>query len=507
MTYTIGSEDDEGSDKVEIVITLEARDDIVYTLVYYVQSALPDGGYTYGDPVLTVLQRGTANDYLSPDFIKTEYVDGLPNLSGYREEDFRGVTYGYYTATMYGEPVDTESVYIAGDRSTTIRFYYALRLIPVTIDYDDSQIESVVGEGNYAFGAEVTISATPKKGYRFVSWEIIKGGDEDNKLIVTQNVYTLIIDDDIEIKLNVESDVADTTYTVRYYLETLGQEDYGEPFREETLDGVTESEVDIEPLLTNFDGYRYSYHTVNNDDNIILGDGSTVVNIYYLLEIVEFEVSFETGITSVTVQPGSSESPLELIGYDEETNVYTYRTKHTAKVSLSVTIDENGYEFSGWRRNGRLISGSSVTVNYLLDITYDTETLSATASEKQIIIIYEPNNGSTQSRPVFATFGDVETIIDNPFSHSGRQEFLGWSTTPDGDVIYYAGDEVTIDEHFMEGTNGSSITLYAVWREKEPSRWWIWLLLALLILLIIILIVIWILSRRKKDKNRIMAKQ
>ena len=504
MTYVVGSKDDVDDEEVEITITIIAKTNISYTLQYFVQSK--NGGTSgYGDSVLKVVQTGTTNAYLSQEFIQKNFIEGLANLPGYREEDFKGVLFGYYTATMHGEPVDIANIYIAGDKSTTIKFYYALRLITVAINYDDEQIESVRGEGSYAFGAEVTISAKPKVGYRFVSWEIIKGGDEDNKLIVTTNEYTLIIDDDVDIRLNVESDVADTTFTVEFYFEVLGQLDFGQPQIVETKDGVTEAEININLLKREFDGYEFERYTCDNSEEIIFGDGTTTVRLYYLLKLVEFEISSEEGVKNVTVEAGNPETPLELISVNPETGAKKYRTKHTGKISLSVSV-EKGFEFQGWRKNGRLVQGSNETVGFLLDIEHDTKTIVGSVAPKQIIIIYEPNDGTAQSRTFIVNYGDQISFINNPFK-AGKKTFLGWSTTADGDVVYFADDIVTVDDFFLEGTNGSAITLYAVWREKSSSNWWIWLIVAILILLLLILIVVWIIHKRRRRKARMMAKQ
>ena len=110
MTYVVGSKDDVDDEEVEITITIIAKTNISYTLQYFVQSK--NGGTSgYGDSVLKVVQTGTTNAYLSQEFIQKNFIEGLANLPGYREEDFKGVLFGYYTATMHGEPVDIANIY------------------------------------------------------------------------------------------------------------------------------------------------------------------------------------------------------------------------------------------------------------------------------------------------------------------------------------------------------------------------------------------------------------
>ncbi|MCM1170029.1 MAG: InlB B-repeat-containing protein, partial [Bacteroides sp.] len=57
-----------------------------------------------------------------------------------------------------------------------------------------------LGNGIYEKGEEVTIIATPNKGYRFVNWT------KDGKEFSTEAVYTFAVTDDMELTANFEED-------------------------------------------------------------------------------------------------------------------------------------------------------------------------------------------------------------------------------------------------------------------------------------------------------------
>lgn len=68
---------------------------------------------------------------------------------------------------------------------------------------------NVIGEGEYAYGSQVSLMAVPEEGYRFVGWS-------DGS---TENPYTLLVDGDIELTANFEpsesiTDVTGINYTI-----------------------------------------------------------------------------------------------------------------------------------------------------------------------------------------------------------------------------------------------------------------------------------------------------
>ena len=468
-----------------IKITILASANTQYKIEYYREDLDDDSSATNfeEDPVLEQVRTGTTHYYFSPEEIQRTFIDGIANIPGYEENDFVGFEFAYYTVTD-SEGDATGFAQIVGDGSMVMRFYYMRKLINVSISYDDEQIESVTGEGAYTFGAEVTITATPKPGYEFVSWKI---GEE----LIYEQEYTFIITEDVDIEIELASTVGPTTYTVEHYFEVLGS---GYVLREEytqTEDATTENtigtgeevDINISQFYKTETGYEWAY---NGEENYtIAGDGSTVVQIYYRLKTVTFTVRSSQGINSITIEKYTDDGNLEFVSEDVQ-GVLTYRATYTTRLSLNVELS-TGYEFLGWILNNSMtaIPGSAgVTRGFLYDVPAEDFTLDARAIVRQVTIIFDPNNGqSGESVPQYANFNTDFHIIDNPFTN-GNMTFLGWATEPDGDVVYLPGDVLHID---FEDT----LTLYAVWEEQKSNLWWLWILLIIILLIIIIIIIRW----------------
>ena len=64
---------------------------------------------------------------------------------------------------------------------------------------------TVSGSGEYLFGSEVTITATPKQGYRFVSWN--DGNTENPRTIVVEAEATYIATFEEEIGIETASEL------------------------------------------------------------------------------------------------------------------------------------------------------------------------------------------------------------------------------------------------------------------------------------------------------------
>ncbi|MBQ7599530.1 MAG: InlB B-repeat-containing protein [Clostridia bacterium] len=71
-------------------------------------------------------------------------------------------------------------------------------------------------------------------------------------------------------------------------------------------------------------------------------------------------------------------------------------------------------------------------------------------------------NGGTGTMPVQnMTVNTADELYPSAFTAPEGHEFAGWATSPGGDAVYQAGDEVT-----DLGPEGSTVALYAVWAVK-----------------------------------------
>ena len=483
LTYVMGTQN------IVVKVTIIANENTIYNLEYYRQTLNNDSEELVFEKIFEVERRGITHQYFSPDTIKTNFVDNISDLPGYDETMFTGFDYSYYSVTIAGEDA-TAFAYISGDGSTVFKFYFIRKMINVSIDYNENQIESVSGQGSYAYGSEITVTATAKPGYKFEHW-LIDGQEID------EPIYSFILDKEVDIEIVVVSTVGEANYTVEHYFEVLDSE-YELRYSDE-FTGVTESEVEIEGLLKVESGYEF-FRTGNGEEPYIInGEGSTVVQIYYNLKTVTFTISYSSGISSVTVEGYNSPNDLELVEFDPVGLVYTYRSKYTKRLSLSVD-PEPGYDLYGWVLNDNRTPepNSNQLRGYLFDVRDNDFSLKAVAITKQITIRFNPNNGTSEVIEMQAYYNSTVRLRENTF-RNGNMRFVGWANR-EGELLYFDGEEITIDFE-------NDLDLYAVWEEQESSNWWIYILIGLLILLILIIIIILIIRKKKKEKEKIMSKQ
>ena len=443
--------------------------------------------------ILQTISRGIAHQHLTYEFIVENYIDGVENVEGYRESDFIGVKFSHFIATSKGELVDVNAVLISGDGSTVIQIFYALKLISVTIEYDINRVTDVVGAGEYAYGARVPLAMTIKNGYDFVEWRITKNGETTTS---ASKEYTLVIDVDTDIVVEIVTECGQSTYKVLHYFEELGQTEYGEPRKTEIKTGTTESQIDIESLiLDSEEGYVYDFFSCTDPAYKIYGDSETIVSLYYALRLVTFKISYQEGISSVTVEAADEISQITLISADVDNKTMTYVSKYTATILLSVEL-EKGYDFLGWSLDsGRVIAGSDEKTGYQYIVRADDFTLDASAYRKLIAIRYNPNNGTNITIDDPAEYGEEITLRQNPNPYkNGNRIFLGWATEQDGEVVYQPGEIIIVD--FEE-----NLMLYAVWGEPAASNMWMYIAAGAGGALLLGFLIFFILKRRKKRKE------
>ena len=258
----------------------------------------------------------------------------------------------------------------------------------------------------------------------------------------------------------------------------------------------------IEEILKDIEGFEYSQYSISSPNYVLAGDGSSVVRIYYTLKIIEFKVSYSSGIKSITVEGYNNSRNLELVGTDPVTGVLTYRSKYSKRLSLSVELEE-GFELYGWilNDNKQPELNSNETRGYLFDVRSEDFSLKAIAITKLITIRFNPNNGSSEIIEMQVYYGSENVRLRKNTFTNGNNKFVGWALSADGDVAYFDEDVIEIVD-FNE-----TLTLYAVWEAQPGSNWWIYLLIVLLILLLLLFIIILIMRKRRKDRNRMMSKQ
>ena len=108
-----------------------------------------------------------------------------------------------------------------------------------------------------------------------------------------------------------------------------------------------------------------------------------------------------------------------------------------------------GHTFMGWYDN--IIDGNKYTS--ASDVPDEDIVLYAIWEPETYIVKFNANGGTGEMSDQAFTYGVEQTLAVNTFSREGYI-FVGWATSPDGDVVYELDESITLT---------SSQTLYAVW--------------------------------------------
>ena len=171
--------------------------------------------------------------------------------------------------------------------------------------------------------------------------------------------------------------------------------------------------------------------------------------------------------SSVTISPFfPSAKDGFTVTYVEGTNVKTDNQKYVSGSSARVLPPENSENFRAWKMEGTLIHpGDKITVtkNTTLTAVY-------TNKPQTVTITYHYNFGDSTR-----TFEDrgypkntnatVRSRDYVGFTAPTGYKFLGWATTPNGNVEYQPNTKVFVD------ANGDN-NLYAVWQVKTYTVTW-----------------------------------
>lgn len=128
---------------------------------------------------------------------------------------------------------------------------------------------------------------------------------------------------------------------------------------------------------------------------------------------------------------------------------FTQIVAENEKVELPNAPEKEGYQFDGWYENERKWS-------FIDDVPTEDITLTAQwiANKNKLVFI---GNGATQGDMSTLSLAKNETITlpVNSFSKD-YYHFVGWSTKPNGEIVYADGAEYTMDEL-------KECALYAIW--------------------------------------------
>ncbi|OQC34811.1 MAG: Internalin-A precursor [Bacteroidetes bacterium ADurb.Bin057] len=141
----------------------------------------------------------------------------------------------------------------------------------------------------------------------------------------------------------------------------------------------------------------------------------------------------------------------------------TANSSHTYDVDKALTSNgftKTGYTFSGWATSttGAVVYTDGQSVTNLAEENGATVTLYAKWTANTYTVIYNANGGTGTMANSSHTYDVAQALTANAFAY-GDYEFVGWSATAGGDVLYTDGQSVSN----LTPTHGDTVTLYAKW--------------------------------------------
>lgn len=116
----------------------------------------------------------------------------------------------------------------------------------------------------------------------------------------------------------------------------------------------------------------------------------------------------------------------------------------------------DGYKFLGWMKE------DGTFFNFSTQITRDYKLYAKIGSTATYTVTYNANGGSgTMADTAKYAEGATASVMKNTFTAPSGKVFLGWSTTANGPVEYYANSQLKIEKQ--------NVTLYAIWGYKDST--------------------------------------
>ena len=146
--------------------------------------------------------------------------------------------------------------------------------------------------------------------------------------------------------------------------------------------------------------------------------------------------------------------------YDANGGTGTLTESHDTDEVFTLTeasVTRTGYDFAKWNteENG---GGTSYADEASFTMPAANETLWAQWTPHTYTVEYIANGGMGSTDSSSHTYGVFKALTSSSF-HMDYHTLAGWSTTPDGNVVYSDGQSVVN----LTAADGATVTLYAQW--------------------------------------------
>ena len=223
----------------------EASEDVAYRVEYYVEN-VSKNGYT----------------------LLSEETENLTGKTGSTATAERKI-FDHFTIDLTKSKLSGK---ISADETLVLKVYYIRKTYNVTVNNEYLSAGTITGDGDFSYGSKTTIKAIANAGYSFVCWFY------NGNVISTEPEIEIDIDGDKVYTVGwITND--DTPYTVEYYIQNVNGEGYT------ILDSETEILEGTTDRLAYAEIKEFDHCTLNSDisttSEILLGDGSLVLRLYY----------------------------------------------------------------------------------------------------------------------------------------------------------------------------------------------------------------------------------
>lgn len=364
-----------------------------------------------------IIDAGSITEYTNKEF----NVDEVITLTATVNSGYKFI--GWYVGSE-----------LKGD-NTTITFSIPKgdTLIVATYDYEAYNIElqknnefgEVSGSGSYKYKENVTITANPSEGYKFIGWY------NDEQLISEEATYSFIMPNK-----NI---------------------DYIAKFEKDNYMVILSKNIDEAGSLTGNGEYNY-LDTVKVEATT--NDGYTFLGWYINNELVETEptYTFSMGIESVSIVAKYDYNTYNITYYDSTNSQIAATTtgpttaKYMSEVTYSIERNSKNYAFVGWFIGETFVSQD-------LSITFTMPKEDVTIYIKWGLIDVTVNNGNTFTFDEYYNVGDEVTITPTP--KYDTYNFVGWYSddnlvSSQLDYTFTITEDLTIPEAYF-----GCITLYS----------------------------------------------
>lgn len=343
-----------------------------------------------------------------------------------------------------------------------------------------------ITSGDYVIeGREITFTATPNLGYKFVGWY---SDEACTSSLSTDNPYTVSVTAEKTVYAKFELLTLYMNSDINNWESAIHLTHTADNPAVYTYTGTLNANPTTDPT-TYATGwhFEYCYDEARNKRayqyttvQTLSPSGSSIdgVNTYAGANTIQFGLTKKSYIT-ITLTLQEAEKPTVHIAADPYYTVTTVRGSNAVGITtispesvearsgansaeIKATIAP-GYTFDNWTAGSFITITSPKTETTTVKATGDG-TLIANATPNHYTVLFNGNGNTDGSmQPLSAlTFGETYNLPANAFTKTGYT-FAGWATEAAGKVSYEDGEEVSN----LTPVNNGTATLYAKWTPNQ----------------------------------------